>query len=198
MISFVQPGAGPFNATIRRQVQVHWRLFLTEGIILSLLGIGAVVVPPIASFAMTVFLGWLLLVAGFVGLAVTLAARRAPGFGWSVLSALVAVFAGGGLLLNPLQGVVTLTFVMIAFFIIDGILTIVLAQSHRRELSGKAGWLTANGVVDLVLAGIIIVGLPGTLAWTLGLLVGIDLIFGGISLIAMALDARENGEAGTA
>jgi uncharacterized membrane protein HdeD (DUF308 family) len=69
---------------------------------------------------------------------------------------------------------------------------IILSIAHRRELSGKWEWMMFNGILDLILAGIIISGLPGTLVWALGLLVGIDMIFGGGSLIAMALDARKS------
>jgi uncharacterized membrane protein HdeD (DUF308 family) len=126
-----------------------------------------------------------------VGEHVTIRARQAPGFGWSLLSAIVAVIAGGVLLWNPLQGLVTLTYVLTAFFIVDGILMIVLAITHSRQLSGKWEWMMVNGVVDLILAAIIISGLPGTLAWALGLVVGIDMLFGGASLIAMALEARK-------
>jgi uncharacterized membrane protein HdeD (DUF308 family) len=174
-----------------RSIHDHWGLFLTEGIILSLLGLAAIILPPVAGLVATVLLGWLFLIAGIVGLVATLRARQAPGFGWSLLSALVAVIAGGALLWNPLQGLVTLTFVLTAFFVVDGILIIALAIAHRRELSGKWEWMMLNGVVDLVLAAIIISGLPGTITWALGLLVGIDMMFGGASLIAMALEARK-------
>jgi uncharacterized membrane protein HdeD (DUF308 family) len=85
---------------------------------------------------------------------------------------------------------VTLTYVLVAFFIVDGLLMIGLGIAHRRELSGRWGWMVFNGVVDLILAAIIISGLPGTLFWALGLLVGIDMVFGGATLISMALDAR--------
>ena len=104
---------------------------------------------------------------------------------------LVSGLAGGVLLWNPWQGLATLTYVLIAFFIIDGILIIILALQHRRELSGRWEWMMIGGVMDLVLAAIIISGLPGTLAWALGLLVGIDLVWGGISLIGMAVAARD-------
>jgi hypothetical protein len=77
------------------------------------------------------------------------------------------------------------------YFIVDGILMIILAIAHRRELSGKWEWILVNRVLDLILAGIIISGLPGTLFWALGLLVGIDMVFGGASLIAVALEARK-------
>jgi uncharacterized membrane protein HdeD (DUF308 family) len=191
-LSSFQPSANPaLRTAMTRSIHDHWGLFLTEGIILSLLGLAAIILPPVAGLVATVLLGWLFLIAGIVGLVATLRARQAPGFGWSLLSALVAVIAGGALLWNPLQGLVTLTFVLTAFFVVDGILIIALAIAHRRELSGKWEWMMLNGVVDLVLAAIIISGLPGTITWALGLLVGIDMMFGGASLIAMALEARK-------
>jgi uncharacterized membrane protein HdeD (DUF308 family) len=177
--------------TLTQSMHDHWKLFLAEGIILFVLGLGAIIVPPIAGLATTVFLGWLLLVAGLVGLSFTFRARSAPGFGWSILSAAAAVIAGALLLWDPLQGMATLTFVLVAYFIVDGAAIILLAIVHRRELSGKWEWMLMNGVIDLILAGIIISGFPGTLVWALGLLVGIDLLFGGAALIAMASAARK-------
>jgi len=177
-------------AAFKKSISDHWRLFLAEGVILILLGLAAIIIPPLAGLATTIIIGWLFLIGGAVGLVATFGAHQAPGFGWSLLSAIVAVLAGGVLLWNPLQGLATLTFVLIAFFIIDGILIIVLALQHRRELSGRWEWMMLGGIMDLVLAAIIILGLPGTLAWALGLLVGIDLVWGGVSLVAMAVAAR--------
>ena len=179
------------SSNLAKALRDHWGVFLAEGIILILLGLAAIVVPPIAGLAATVFLGWLFLMAGVLGLLATFRARHAPGFNWSLLSALAALIAGVVLLWNPLQSLVTLTYVLIAFFIIDGILIIFLSLVHRRELSGKWEWMMVNGVIDLILAAIIISGLPGTLVWALGLLVGIDLVFGGMALVAIALEAHK-------
>jgi uncharacterized membrane protein HdeD (DUF308 family) len=179
------------TAALQKSAHDHWRMFLVEGIILLVLGAAAIVVPPLAGVATTIVLGWLFLVGGIVGLVSTFGARQAPGFAWSLLSALIAVIAGGVLLWNPLEGLVTLTYVLIAFFIADGVLIIALAITHRRALSGRWEWMMVNGIMDLVLAAVIISGLPGSLFWALGLLVGIDLVFGGASLIAMALAARK-------
>jgi uncharacterized membrane protein HdeD (DUF308 family) len=187
-----QPFDSPnFPTAVRRSIHDHWRMFLIEGIVLVVLGFAAIIVPPIAGLATTIFLGWLFVVGGIVGLIATFGARQAPGFGWSLVSALVALAAGIVLLWNPLAGLATLTYVLIAFFIIDGVLVIALALHHRRELSGRWEWMLIGGVMDLVLAAIILAGLPGTIAWALGLLVGIDLLWGGISLIGMALAARQ-------
>jgi uncharacterized membrane protein HdeD (DUF308 family) len=95
----------------------------------------------------------------------------------------------------PVSGVISLTLVLIAFFIIEGILSILFALEHKRALSGRWGWLVVNGVIDLFLAGVIVAGLPGTAAWALGLIVGIDLVFGGMALITMALHARGSAAA---
>jgi len=188
----MMPSANPNVSAARTQsMRDYWRLFLGEGIALSILGLAAIIVPLIAGLFATVFLGWLFLIAGIVSLVATLRARQDPGFGWSLLSALAAVIAGRVLLWNPLQGLVTLTYVLTAFFIVDGILIVILVIAHRRELSGKWEWMMVNGVIDLILAGIIIAALPGTLVWAFGLLVGIDMMFGGASLIAMALEARK-------
>jgi uncharacterized membrane protein HdeD (DUF308 family) len=177
-------------AALKKSLGEHWRLFLAEGVVLVLLGLAAIVIPPIAGLATTIIIGWLFLIGGAVGLVATFGAHRAPGFGWSLFSAIAALLAGIVLLWNPWQGLATLTYVLIAFFLIDGILIIVLALQHRRELTGRWEWMMIGGIMDLVLALIIISGLPGTLAWALGLLVGIDLVWGGMSLIAMALAAR--------
>jgi uncharacterized membrane protein HdeD (DUF308 family) len=176
----------------RRALREHWRMYLMEGIILVVLGAAAVVVPPLAGLAVTIVLGWLFLIGGVVGLAATFSSRGAPGFGWSLLSGIIAIVAGLVLLWHPLAGLVTLTYVLIAYFIVDGIFIIGLAVAHRKELVGRWEWMLVNGIIDLIMAGIIIYGLPWSLAWALGLLVGIDLVFGGLALIRMATAARED------
>jgi uncharacterized membrane protein HdeD (DUF308 family) len=168
----------------------NWRFLLIEGIILVLLGAAAIVIPPIATLAIELFIGWLFLISGIVGLVSTFAMRHAPGFGWSLFSAVLAIVAGIVLLGWPLSGVLSLTLLLILFFIMEGVATIMFALDHKRELSGRWGWLLASGIVDLILAGIIFAGLPGTAAWAIGLLVGINMLFGGAALIGLALHAR--------
>jgi uncharacterized membrane protein HdeD (DUF308 family) len=94
------------------------------------------------------------------------------------------------LLAQPVQGTLTLTIVVGAYFLAEGVTTIMYALEHRRELSERWSWLLVAGIMDLVIAGIIIAGLPGSALWAIGLLVGINLLFGGASLIGMALAAR--------
>jgi uncharacterized membrane protein HdeD (DUF308 family) len=179
------------DRAVANAIHEHWGLFLAEGIILVILGIAAILVPPIATLAFTLIIGWLFLVAGVVGLFTTFWMRQMPGFWWSLLSAVVAIAAGVVLLGWPISGTLSLTFVLIAFFIIEGVASIMYAIDHRNQLSGRWGWMLVSGIVDLILAGIIFAGLPGTAAWALGLLVGINMVFGGTAMIGMALAARQ-------
>ena len=107
-----------------------------------------------------------------------------------LVSAVIGIAAGIVLIRWPISGTVSLTLVLIAFFIIEGIVTLMYAFEHRAQLSGRWGWMLASGIVDLILAGIIFAGLPETATWALGLLVGINLLFGGTAMIGMALAAR--------
>jgi uncharacterized membrane protein HdeD (DUF308 family) len=185
-----QQGAERLGQAVAGAIHQHWVMFLIEGIVLLILGIAAIVLPPIATLAFTIIIGWIFLISGVMGLITTFMARQAPGFWWSLISAIIAIAAGVVLLLWPISGSVSLTLVLIAFFVIEGIASILYAVEHRNQLTGRWGWMLVSGIVDLILAGIIFAGLPGTALWALGLLVGINMVFGGVALIAMALAAR--------
>ena len=173
-------------------VREHWKAFLFEGILLVILGLAAMIVPPLASLAVTIFLGWMFLISGIGGLILTFWARQMPGFWWSLISAALAVGAGLILLARPVQGTLTLTIVVGAYFLAEGVTTIMYALEHRRELSERWSWLLAAGLMDILIAAIIIAGLPGSALWAVGLLAGINLLFGGAALIGMALAARNS------
>ena len=175
------------NAAVRE----HWKAFLIEGILLVILGLAAMIVPPLASLAIAIFLGWMFLISGVAGLALTFWARQMPGFWWSLISAALAVGVGIVLLARPAQGVLTLTIVVGAYFLAEGVASIMYALEHRRELSERWSWMLFAGLLDILIAAMIITGLPGSAEWAIGLLVGINLLFGGASLIGMALAARK-------
>jgi uncharacterized membrane protein HdeD (DUF308 family) len=178
------------QSKVSAAVREHWKAFLAEGILLAVLGLAAMIVPPLASLAITIFLGWMFLISGIGGLIVTFWARQLPGFWWSLISAVLAIGAGIVLLARPVQGVLTLTIVVGAYFLAEGVATIMYALEHRRELSGRWSWLLVAGLMDILIAFFIIAGLPGSAEWAIGLLVGVNLLFGGATLIGMALAAR--------
>jgi uncharacterized membrane protein HdeD (DUF308 family) len=189
-MSTTQPDFAAAQRAVADAMRDHWGLFLAEGIILVLLGLLAIVVPPLATLAVTILVGWLFLISGIVGLVTTFWAKGAPGFWWSLVSAIIGIVAGVILLAWPISGTVSLTLVLIVFFIMEGVASIMYGVDHRKEASSRSGWIIASGVIDLILAAIIFSGLPGSAAWAIGLLVGINMVFGGTSMIAMALAAR--------
>jgi uncharacterized membrane protein HdeD (DUF308 family) len=179
------------QAAFAKSLHDHWVLFLIEGIVLLILGLLAFVIPPLATLGVTIVIGWLFLISGIMGLITTFGARKAPGFWWSLISAVLGIGAGLILLVMPLSGAISLTLVLIVFFLIEGIASIMYSLEHRQLLSGRWGWMLISGIVDLILAGLIFTGLPGSAVFAPGLLVGVNMIFGGSALVAIALQARK-------
>jgi uncharacterized membrane protein HdeD (DUF308 family) len=190
-------------ANLAKSIHDHWVVFVAEGAALIALGVLAIAVPSIGDAHATVVVGWLFLVSGVVGLAATYWARQAPAFWWSLVSALLAIIVGGVLVANrsqdlygglmgwPFAQIGQLRFILLLFFLIEGGASIMFAFEHRRQFSGRWGLMLASGVVDIALAVVIIFDLPGTSAWTMGLLVGVNMILGGAALIGMGLHARD-------
>lgn len=181
------------RSTIASALHEHWLFYLFEGIILLALGLTplvAFIASPIATLTVTTFLGWILLISGLVGLFTTFRMQGVPGFLWSLVSAILAMVIGALLIVKPISGAFSLTFLLVAFFLIEGAASIMYALDHRHELSGAWAWMLASGIVDLLLAAVVFAGFPGAAVWTLGILVGINLSFGGVALVAMALKAH--------
>jgi uncharacterized membrane protein HdeD (DUF308 family) len=181
---------------LRRQlaltIHAHWKLFLAQGIVMMVLGFLAVAVPFLATLAVEIFVGWLFFVAGLFRAVWVWRSRQTPGFAWSLLTAVLAIVLGLVLILRPLAGVLTLTMILVAFFVIEGIASIIGAIEHRQHLRSW-GWVLFSGIVDLLLAYLIWAGWPSSASWAIGLLVGINMLFLGLSLVMTALAARVMG-----
>ena len=181
---------------LRRQlastIHAHWKLFLAQGIVMMILGVLAVAVPNIATLAVEIFVGWLFFAGGIFRAISVWHSRQAPRFAWPLLAAVLSVVLGLILIFHPLAGVLTLTMVLVAFFVIEGIVSIVAAIEHRQHLRSW-GWVLFSGIIDLLLAYLIWQGWPSSAAWAIGLLVGINMLFLGLSLVMTALAARLMG-----
>jgi uncharacterized membrane protein HdeD (DUF308 family) len=189
----IQPDIEDIRRQMAATIHAHWKLVLAQGILLMVFGLLAVAMPNIATLAVEIFVGWLFFVAGIFRAVSVWHARQMPGFGWSMLSALLAVLLGLILIARPLAGVLTLTMVLIAFFILEGITAIVIAVQHRDHLTSW-GWVLFSGIIDLLLAYLIWAGWPSSADWAIGLLVGINMVFLGLSLLMTALAARLMGD----
>jgi uncharacterized membrane protein HdeD (DUF308 family) len=162
--------------------------FLILGIALVALGGAAIAFPFIATLAMELLLGWILVLGGVVEIIQAFRTAKWKGFLFTLLGGLLTLGVGIILLIYPLTGILSLTLLIAAFFIVSGALRSVLAFKLRPL--DQWGWLLFSGIVALVLGVLILAQWPEVAGWVVGVLVGIDLIFAGWTSIMLALAAR--------
>ncbi|MZR29173.1 HdeD family acid-resistance protein [Sneathiella litorea] len=189
MSDSIPPKLEEMRQNIAAELAKHWKLFLFQGLLVSLLGATAILVPQVATLAIDLFIGWIFIFGGIVRTLTLLRSRSLPGTLWSLLASVLAVVLGLLLVFKPTEGVLTLTMIMVAFFIIQGFFSILLALQFRAHIRSWA-WTLVSGVVDLFLAYLIWRGWPDTASWAIGLLVGINMLFAGMALIFTALAVR--------
>ena len=177
--------------TIGETMRAHWRMYVFQGVVMIVLGVLAIAAPAFATITVDIYVGWLFLISGVLGLIAMFSARNVPAFLWTLVTALLSIVVGGVLLWKPVEGALSLTIVLTAFFVVEGVFQAAAAPIYRDAIPSSWGWLLASGVADLALAGIIIAGWPGTAAWTLGLLVGVNLLTTGWAVVMVALGARD-------
>ena len=184
------PNISDMQRAVKDTVHLHWQIFLTQGVIMVVLGVLAVVWPQISTIAVDVYVGWLFLLSGVVGLVSMFLAQNVQAFLWSLLTAALSLFVGVLLLWHPTEGAVSLTLVLIALFIVEGIFQIAASLSYRDVFPDSWGWMLASGIVDLILAALIIKGWPSTASWALGLILGVNLFSSGLAVIMVALAGK--------
>jgi uncharacterized membrane protein HdeD (DUF308 family) len=168
-------------------VREHRGWFFALGIAWVVLGAIAILVPFVASVVTAVVIGWMMIVGGFVEGVHAVQNQRWGHFPWAVLEGVVLVVGGALVVAFPLIGTLTLTMILAAFFFAEGVLKIIRATQHR-DLPAW-GWLMFDGVLSLLLGLMVAVGWPSTAVWALGLLVGIDLLFSGVSMLLIGAGA---------
>jgi len=189
-MSSLDPTLSDMHRAVSKALRAHWRLFMTQGVIMVILGTVAIVWPVIATIAVDIYVGWLFLISGVVGLVALFAAEDAPAFLWTLLTAALSLIVGVLLLWKPAEGAVSLTMVLTAFFIAEGIFQIAASISYRDMIPDAWGWMLASGIADLILAALIIVGWSHTVGWALGFIVGVNLLTSGLAMIMIAVTGR--------
>jgi uncharacterized membrane protein HdeD (DUF308 family) len=168
----------------------HWRLFLFQGVVMVILGMLAIVAPVAATLAVEIFVGWLFLISGIVGLIATFSSHNVPAFLWTLVTAALSVAVGVMLIWRPVQGAMSITLVLTALFIAEGVFQIAASFGYRHMAGRSWGWMMVSGISDLLLAAVIIMTWPLSGVWALGLLVGINLLTTGWAIVMMALAGR--------
>jgi uncharacterized membrane protein HdeD (DUF308 family) len=183
--------ANPMHRAMTNALGIHWRLFLVQGIVTIFLGALAVALPVAATIAVDIFVGWLFLIAGAVGLVAMFSSKNVPAFLWTLVTAALSLVAGVVLIWRPLEGALTLTMILAALFLVEGIFQIVTSLAYRDVIRRSWGWMLASGICDVVLVAVIVFGWPMAATWWLGLLVGVNLITSGGAIVMVAVAGRD-------
>src|SRR6516225_24425 len=172
---------GPLRKVIHHEIQAirgKWIWLVVLGVCLIVLGTILLGSPVIATLATVTTLGVLLLIEGAIELVGAFWCREWSGFFLELLSGILGIVVGLMLLGNPIQGGITLTVLLASFLFVGGIFKAVAAIAHRFE---GWGWLLLSGAVDVVLGVLIWRELPTSGLTVIGVLVGISIIFRGVS-----------------
>lgn len=174
--------------TFARDVSGRWKWFLALGVIALIGGVFAILVPVAASISAAIVAGWALLFGAVSRLFAVFRADRASERVTHLVLGLLYLVAGLYLLLFPVSGTITLTIVLVAYFLASGAVQLVSAIQARG--SGNMAWGVFLGLLSIVLGVMIWADLPSSAAWAIGLLIGIQLVFAGTDLIMIAWAAR--------
>ncbi len=158
-------------------------------VLMIIAGMLAIAVPPAAGLAVNIVVAWLLVFSGVAHLVFGWHTRSAGGFLWELLVAILYVGVGGYLLTHPATGLKTLTLALAIYLFAEGVLELILSRLLR-ALPGST-WLLLDGVITLILAILIWRTWPSNSEWVIGTLVGISMLFSGISRLFLCLAARQ-------
>ena len=158
------------------------------GIVMLICGIAAIALPWASGIGVVIVVGWVLLFSAASHLILTFHTHSVGGVLWQLLLALVYGAAGMFILMNPLAGLVTLTLVLAIFLLIEAGLETALYFQLRRRIN--AGWILFDAIVTLILAILIWAQWPSSALWFIGTIIGISLIFSGVSRLSLASAMR--------
>lgn len=163
-----------------------WSIALS--ILMIVIGFVAIVVPPVAGIAATIFIAWLLLICGGMHLVYGWHRRRSGGALWEIVIGILYFVVGIYILANPVAGLASLTLGLALYLFAEAIIEFILG-AQMRGIKG-AGWLWVDGVVNLVLAILIWKTWPTSSVWLIGTLVGIGILFTAFSRLMLSLAAH--------
>ena len=165
---------------------VGWSIGLS--VLMILAGFLAIVIPQAAGIAVNILVAWLLVFSGAAHLVFGWHVRTAGGILWEVLLGILYIFVGAYLLFHPVAGLASLTLALAIYLFAEGVLELILSV-RLRPMAGS-GWLLFDGIITLILGVMIWRTWPSSTEWVIGTLVGISMLFSGISRLMLSLTAR--------
>jgi uncharacterized membrane protein HdeD (DUF308 family) len=163
-----------------------WSIVLS--VLIMIAGFIAIALPYVAGVAFTLVVGWMLILTGVLHIVFAYRAERTRMALWQVLLGIVYGFIGYYVLAHPVAGLAGLTFAIAAFLFVEAVIEMVLSF-ELRPLAGS-GWLLFDAIITFILAVLIWASWPSSAAWAVGTLVGISMLFSGVSRMMLSLAAR--------
>lgn len=154
----------------------------TTGVIFLISGILSIAYPFYSSLGFETLFGAFFLVGGIFQLFGAYEDTHGSGYVWNFCIGVFYILAGVYLLSHPLIGLLALTLILIALFYTQGVLMIIYGIQLRHK-TPKWIWAVLNGLITVGLAFILTVGYPLSSTWAFGILVGVNLLMFGISIL---------------
>jgi len=166
---------------------VGWSIGLSVLMIVS--GLLAIAVPQVAGIAVNILVAWLLVFSGAAHLVFAWYTRTAGGMIWELLLGLLYAGTGVYLLVHPVAGLASLTLLLAIYLVAEGVLEFILSFALR-PLPGS-GWLILDGIITLILGVMIWRTWPNSTEWVIGTLVGVSMLFSGITRLMISMAAQK-------
>jgi uncharacterized membrane protein HdeD (DUF308 family) len=162
--------------------------YILAAVLFILLGLFAIVEPATAAVGIVILLGWLLVVAGVAHLVGTFKGGGAQRVVFQILTAVAFLLGGLYLLTHPQMAISTLTALLALLILAEGIFDVITYFRLQREHPSQ--WILLNGIVALLLSGLIWIQWPSSSAWAIGTLLGVNLLMTGLTRLIFGLAGR--------
>ena len=189
MTMSLETAAQALREAMRETVRRYSLWYLIQGALMVLGGVLALIYPIVSSVAVVLFLGWILILSGVVQGFSLIGAKDVPHFWLQLVSVVLSVIVGVLFLRHPGEGLLTLTLLLIVFFMVEGFSKLIFALTIRPFPNW--GWVLASGIIGILLSFYLWANLPVTAVWLLGVLIGIQLICEGAALGYLAWQVRQ-------
>jgi uncharacterized membrane protein HdeD (DUF308 family) len=165
---------------------INWSIALS--ILLIIAGLFAILVPSVSGLAITLVFGWAMVFSGITHFVFAFKTHSTGGRIWEAIIGAVYLFTGFVLLMHPLDSLLVLTLVLAYYLFFEAIVEFI--QFFQLRPRHGAGWLLVDGIITLILAIMIWRSWPVSSVWVIGTLVGISMLFSGVSRLMLSLAAK--------
>ena len=163
--------------------------YVVAAVLFIVLGLFAIIEPAVAGLAVALLVGWLLIFGGASHLIGAFKGGGAKQVIFQLLIGIIYLISGFYCLTHPLLAIGTLTLLLASVILVEGVLEII--SYFRLKGEDASGWMLLNGIITLLLGGMIWFHWPSSSIWAIGILLGVNLLMTGMTRLTFGLAARK-------